>query len=290
MKFIRRKLAAVYWEYGRGMVASGEIALGREKLLASIKINPWRIRPYIYLAGSVLGSRGIKTVKSWREQVKHYFTLLCALVEIKRFGREHTLNELLNFVFNEIAGLIKPNQVRSEISELIKVMDRMKPKAILEIGTGKGGTLFLFCRIASEDGMIISIDLPGGEFGGGYSKPRKFLYRQFAQPLQKMHFLMMDSHKRETLDQVKTILGGKKLDLLFIDGDHTYEGVKSDFEMYSCLVRQDGIIAFHDIVPGPSENVGGVPQFWRENKDGYRNKEIVESWNQEGYGIGLLYF
>jgi len=48
----------------------------------------------------------------------------------------------------------------------------------------------------------------------------------------------------------------KRGDFLFIDGDHTYEGVEGDFEMYSPLVRRGGIIAFHDIVPGPPENVG----------------------------------
>jgi len=59
-------------------------------------------------------------------------------------------------------------------------------------------------------------------------------------------------------------LGGfseAKLDFLFIGGDHTYEGVRMDFEMYSPLVRSCGIVVFHDIVPGP-ENVGGAPRFW----------------------------
>ena len=60
-------------------------------------------------------------------------------------------------------------------------------------------------------------------------------------------------------------------------------------EMYGLLVRKGGIIAFHDIVPGPSENVGGVPRFWSEIKDGYRHLEIVKDWSQGGYGIGIIY-
>jgi hypothetical protein len=55
--------------------------------------------------------------------------------------------------------------------------------------------------------------------------------------------------------------GGWGCRSLFIDGDHTYEGVRRDFEMYSPLVRKGGIIAFHDIYPGPEESVGGVPKF-----------------------------
>lgn len=188
----------------------------------------------------------------------NFFTFLYALAKIKNSNREHTLNEYLDFAFND-TRMIKTDQVRSEISAFMEVVDRTKPKAVLEIGTAGGGTLFLMCRIASEDATIISIDLPGGKFGGGYSKRRKFLYRQFTQPRQKIHLLMMDSHKREALEQVKAILGAKKIDLLFIDGDHTYEGVRSDFEMYGPLVRPGGLITFHDIVPGPSEDVGGGP-------------------------------
>jgi predicted O-methyltransferase YrrM len=44
-------------------------------------------------------------------------------------------------------------------------------------------------------------------------------------------------------------LKDNKVDFLFIDADHSYEGVKKDFEMYSPLVRKGGIIAFHDIIP-----------------------------------------
>jgi hypothetical protein len=43
--------------------------------------------------------------------------------------------------------------------------------------------------------------------------------------------------------------------LLFIDGDHRYEGVRRDFEMYSPLVGAGGLIAFHDN-PGEDWGVG----------------------------------
>ncbi len=37
-----------------------------------------------------------------------------------------------------------------------------------------------------------------------------------------------------------------KIDLLFIDGDHSYEGVKKDFELYSTILSDNGIIIIHD--------------------------------------------
>ena len=76
---------------------------------------------------------------------------------------------------------------------------------------------------------------------------------------------------------------------LFIDGDHTYEGVKKDFEMYRPLVKKGGLITFHDIVSGPAENVGGVPRFWKEVLKNFNHKEFVKAWDQNGYGIGVIY-
>jgi len=218
-----------------------------------------------------------------------FLVLHYALLKIRSLNQNSNLNELLNFTFNSLTGLIKPSQVYGEISQLLELVDTIKPRTILEIGTANGGTLFLFSRVAPEDATIISIDLPGGKFGGGYPKWRGVLYKSFALPGQKIHLLRADSHKRETLEQVKAILGGREIDLLFIDGDHTYEGVKKDFETYSPLVKEGGIIAFHDIVLGPEENVGGVPEFWRKVKDSYESKEIVEDWSQNGYGIGVIY-
>ena len=104
-----------------------------------------------------------------------------------------------------------------------------------------------------------------------------------------MRLVRKDSHQEGTLEDLKNILGNEKIDFLFIDGDHSYNGVKKDFEMYSPLVSKDGIIGFHDIVEGLEENVGGVPAFWQEIKNNYKYKEIVESWNQGGYGIGLIF-
>lgn len=215
-----------------------------------------------------------------------------ALFRIKRLNikqKQVEIDTLLNFSFEAIAGLIKPMQIREEIYELLSILLKIRPKVVLEIGTANGGTLFLFSRIASEDATLISIDLPKGKFGGGYPLWKIPIYKSFALPNQKIHLIRADSHSYSTLETVKSILNRKKVDFLFIDGDHTYHGVKKDFEMYSPLVRKGGIIAFHDIVPGPQENVGGVPKFWKEIKNKYPYQEIVKDWNQEWGGIGIIF-
>ena len=90
-------------------------------------------------------------------------------------------------------------------------------------------------------------------------------------------------------DANKNILNDKKVDFLFIDGDHTYQGVKKDFEIYCSLVKKDGIIGFHDIVSGPEEDVGEVPKFWKEIKKRSKYQEIIKKREQGGYGIGIIY-
>lgn len=208
------------------------------------------------------------------------------LSKLRKF-QYRDLNHLVDFAFNSF--LIKPMQIKEEIIELLKILEKRKPKTILEIGTANGGTLFLFSQLASEDATIISIDLPEGPFGGGYPEWKIPLYKSFVRKNQKIYLIREDSHKQETLEKVKEILGDKKIDFLFIDGDHSYEGVKRDFEMYSGLVGENGLIAFHDIVRGLLENVGGVPEFWKEIKKNFDYKEFVKNWDQGGYGIGIIF-
>ena len=88
------------------------------------------------------------------------------------------------------------------------------------------------------------------------------------------------------VDNMKRVLAGKKIDFLFIDGDHSYEGVKKDFENYRPLVSNGGCIGLHDI----ASNKLGVIDFWNEIKPLYKHKEIVETENPEPAGIGLIYF
>jgi len=210
-----------------------------------------------------------------------------AIYKIKRFDTNKDLNKLVDLTYTFYYGLIKPLQVRYELLELLKYIKKEKPKYILEIGTSLGGTLFLFCRIASEDSVIISIDLPMGKFGGGYSSARIPLYNSFKSKHQQINLIRGDSHKKEILEKVKAILNGKKIDFLFIDGDHTYEGVKKDFEMYSTLVKKNGIIGLHDILECEVKGCE-VNKFWKEIESKYDNIKIVKDYNQKWAGIGII--
>ena len=164
-------------------------------------------------------------------------------------------------------------------------MKKLNPKRVLEIGTCKGGTLYLRTHVAQPDATIVSVDLRSGRVSGSYSSLRTPIYRRFARRQQRLHLVRADSHQMDTLEQVKQLFGGSEIDFLFIDGDHSYEGVKRDWEMYSTLVRKGGIIAFHDVASNYGETQ--VKRCWDEIKDNYPHREYMV--HPEGlYGIGVI--
>ncbi len=211
---------------------------------------------------------------------------------VVRRAHPSTLEEALEFASNfEYAGVrIQPMQVQSELRSFLQLVSREPPRAVLEIGTGRGGTLFLFASVAQPDAVLVSIDAAHteGVFGGRRAyKRRARLYRALGTPGQRVVFIAADSHREETRRAVEDALSGRSVDVLFIDGDHTRAGVEADFRMYSPLVRAGGLVAFHDIVSGPAELVGGVPEFWHQIRD-RDSLELVEDWAQGGCGIGVL--
>jgi glycosyltransferase involved in cell wall biosynthesis len=64
LKHVKKRLARTHFSYGKSMILNGDAAMGREKLLAAIKVSPWYIKPYVYLAGSLLGDSAILSLKS----------------------------------------------------------------------------------------------------------------------------------------------------------------------------------------------------------------------------------
>jgi len=203
----------------------------------------------------------------------------------------HTIEDYLDVCYNfsQNGFKVKPHQSKEELLALLDVLSVLKPKRILEIGTSEGGTLFLLCKVASPDSTLISIDLPEGA-GGGELNPnwKKSFYESFISRNQKIHLLRENSHDDLTVKKVEELLDGKKLDFILIDGDHTYNSVKKDFQCYFPLFSNNGIIAFHDINEVLWENIG-VKRFWNEIKSQFTNVEIIQRGINEGLGLGLIF-
>jgi predicted O-methyltransferase YrrM len=182
-------------------------------------------------------------------------------------------------------------QKPSEIVGLLELLHRTPPETVCEIGSALGGTSFLLARAASPRALVVLIDQ-------AFDGARTGALRLFAGPDQRVVCIVGSSTDPVVRRGLERALGGRPLDFLLIDGDHSYEGVAADFALYSPLVRAGGLIAFHDILPdyGARHGVatpnwsGGVPRLWGELRVKYAGapREFIADPDQDGYGIGVL--
>ena len=206
-------------------------------------------------------------------------------LKTKDFQKCSTLEEFFVFSSQEFG----PHQIKAEILALIEFAKSHNLQSVCEIGTADGGTNFLLSQAIPSVKLMIGVDL--------FVK-NKFKLSRFSKSSQEIKFVDGSSYDHNTVNKVKQILGDRQLDLLFIDGDHNYEGVKKDFFKYRHLVREGGIIVFHDVVPDyftrhgvkTGRWVGGVPTFWNEVKSIYPHWAFIENADQDGLGIGVIQY
>ena len=176
-----------------------------------------------------------------------------------------------------------------EIISFIKFIrsNNIQPEIICEIGTANAGTTLFLASSFPSVKKIICIDL--------YVKNKARL--NYYLPNKEISYIEASSFNDETLKKVASILNNKKIDLLFIDGDHSYEGVKKDFYSYFPLTHSSTAIGFHDIetdyLTKYNRNTGKwsgeVPLFWQQLKHNLKSyKEFIEFENQDGQGIGAF--
>lgn len=155
-------------------------------------------------------------------------------------------------------------QKQKEFTELMQIIIDNKYKSVLEIGAYSNGCTYAFANICKK---VVSIDL----------------VHRSTERFNNVTYITGNSH------EVRNDISGK-FDVIFIDGDHTYDGVKKDFELYSDLINKGGIICFHDIWDTEEHHRQGcyVDKFWNEIKENYKYDELgkeIKTWG----GIGVLY-
>lgn len=210
----------------------------------------------------------------------------------RRMDSETGLSDVLDTAFN-FRGFgkyreIRPLQLRPEFEHFLKEVHEENPSIIVEIGTKFGGSMYAFGRHLNPD-KLISIDLPEAE-GGPTKRKTRFLHRA----LNNTETVSVRGNSQSTVlrDEVERLLEGKMIDFLYIDGDHSYEGVKTDYDLYSPLVAKGGIIGFDDLQThqrdGLDEKTQGVHLLWDELKTKYATTEIIAQSGRDK-GMGLLY-
>ena len=242
----------------------------------------------IQIRGKSITLHGMKRLVGWagKDLIRTSGILLNPTSRIhwdRKFAECASFDDYFDFSQN-VFGLM---QHRPEIAGLLNYISSIEPRCVCEIGTYEGGTNFLISQALPTVDLAIGLDL--------YVQHTALL-RHYCHKDRELHYLNGSSYTSGTVASVENILGGRKLDFLFIDGDHRYEGVKQDFLSYRHLVREGGIIAFHDIVPDHKTRygkytgmwAGDVPVFWQRIKGGYRHREFVMDPEQDGLGIGAL--
>jgi cephalosporin hydroxylase len=163
-------------------------------------------------------------------------------------------------------------QKGAELASFLALLMDLEPRTIVEIGSDAGGTLWAWQQVGAR---VIGVDLPYGCFGSGHELND-----------HGCEVIHGDSHDPATRDLLVKVLDGTELDVLFIDADHSYRGVKADYEMYGPLVRPGGLVVFHDICDHPEMPMCQVRAFW-QSLEGDKEELVTDppTWG----GIGVLH-
>lgn len=163
------------------------------------------------------------------------------------------------------------------------LVHNVKPKTIVELGTHWGFSFFAFCQAVKDQKLntnLYAIDSwEGDKHAGFYGKQVFDFVKKTSQkyfPKQNIHLLKGFFEKQPPKFKDGSI------DILHIDGLHTYNAVKKDFQGWLPKMKKDGIILLHDICVVKDDF--GVYKLWEEIKNKYKTFEFFHS-----YGLGVVF-
>ncbi|GAB5471740.1 MAG: hypothetical protein Kilf2KO_47700 [Rhodospirillales bacterium] len=197
--------------------------------------------------------------------------------------------ETAAFPENRSLSGAKLAQAPLELEGLAALLRELGATSFLEVGSRHGDTLFELALMVPSLTRFMAIDLPGGRWGrrgsDGNLDRAAWILRRLGHSAQV--------HYGRSLDAgiVEAARKAAPWDFVLIDADHTYKGVKGDWDVYGPMARQ--AVAFHDIVGEGKRNITGlkieVPRLWRELKaEGREVREFVDPPARMGIGVLLV--
>lgn len=161
------------------------------------------------------------------------------------------------------------------------LMSYMRPRTYVELGTYHGASFFAVCQAIRDfkiDCSPTAVDLwLGDEHAGKYGGD---VYKSFKRMLED-RYPGVGRILREDFTEAAANFGNHSLDLIHIDGLHTYEAVKNDYEIWLPKVSENGVILLHDT--NVRERGFGVWKFWDEIKDNYTSFNFTHT-----HGLGMI--
>lgn len=183
------------------------------------------------------------------------------------------------------SGRTHPSQRADELYPFIDFLKERGVRSYLEIGARHGDTFFEVMTALPKGSRGIAIDMPGGPWGQmGTNKYLDAAARDLNLRGYDISVIYGDSGAAWVSEAA---LKGGSFDAIFIDGDHSIEGVSRDWRIYGDYAP---IVGFHDIAgdgivhrtSGPVE----VPLLWADLSARYETVEFIGA--ERGYGIGVV--
>jgi predicted O-methyltransferase YrrM len=178
----------------------------------------------------------------------------------------------------KMTGGLKLQQIPKEYANVLFEIIKIQPKSYLEIGIGNGGSWLTYSFLLRKTLKIShAVDnLAYAKYIKQKSDDFNYIRDYLRNHIDNVEFFNSDS--KLFLDS-----NDNMYDVIFIDGDHSYEGVKNDFLKSIRHVNKGGIVIFHDII---SVGSPGVAKFWNEYKNQYNYKEFIYS---KTCGMGIFH-
>ena len=191
-------------------------------------------------------------------------------------------NSLINSASFSPNSLQPPNAWVGHLPFAAWVIQEIKPKIFVELGTHTGNSYFAFCQSVVENKIptkCYAVDTwQGDEHAGQYSND---VFVKVNENNQE-HYAEFSLLLRMTFDDAVSSFADESIDLLHIDGLHNYEAVRHDFETWLPKLASGAVVMFHDI--NVRERDFGVWKLWEELQASYPNNlEFLHS-----HGLGVL--
>ncbi|MDE2439014.1 MAG: class I SAM-dependent methyltransferase [Patescibacteria group bacterium] len=161
-----------------------------------------------------------------------------------------------------------------------KIVSELHPNVIVDLGVHYGDSTFLFCEAAMLEGiypMIFGIDtFEGDYYTGRYNDVYEYTIKEsYKYPL--VHIRKETFRKFSEFCKENSI----SIDLLHVDGSHSYEETKENYELFLPFLREGGCVLFHDT------KMEGVKKLFDEITEG-KDKDLFYEFDNN-YGLGVFY-
>lgn len=193
-----------------------------------------------------------------------------------------------NIIYNSKIIYIKPYINSSQLSWAghipfaLWIVEKIKPQSIVELGTHVGNSYFALCESVKFNELptrCYAIDTWQGDLHTGYYSDDVYLS---VKNINDRYYSTFSNLLRMTFDEAVNQFSDGYIDLLHIDGLHTYEAVKHDFETWLPKLSDRAVVLFHDI--SVRNNSFGVWRLWEELSVNYKHINFNHS-----NGLGVLF-